>query len=47
MPNTNHAHAITHSTADRVVALHPGEGLWTAKRRWERQTGLRGLVVIR
>lgn len=30
-----------------VVRLLPGEGLWQAKRRWQKTTGYRGIVLIR
>lgn len=47
MTKTSHALARTLLHTSHTVHMRSGEGLWQAKRRWERETGRRGLVVIR
>lgn len=46
---TRNSRAMAHANlpASRTIHMRSGEGLWGAKRRWERETGCRGLVVIR
>lgn len=47
MTKSNKAIAA-HGYADHYsVSLRPGEGLWDARRRWEKETGRRGMVLIR
>ena len=36
-----------HDDRSHVVHLRPGENLWQARLRWERATGLRGLLLVR
>lgn len=33
--------------SNHTVHLRHGEGLWEARRRWEKTTGRRGLILIR
>jgi len=42
MTKTNKNHDEHYS-----IRLRPGEGLWDARLRWEKETGRRGMVLIR
>ena len=47
MTMNNYATAHSFSAANYTVYRRKGEGLWAAKKRWERETGRRGMCIIR
>ncbi|MFM5954209.1 MAG: hypothetical protein ACKOPE_07900 [Novosphingobium sp.] len=47
MTSINQTASATFAASDYTVYRRKGEGLWNAKKRWERETGRRGWCIIR